>query len=131
MPRDTPAPYVPSSRIGAVSLRVFGRNPVHESLNRSIGQRKFCPMDWKFICGILTAEASAQLGLALTLAFAFLLVRLEFEHLLFALLSVAVSLQAIAAIWLTWPTHADPHGASVIVHCILAVASAIHLHYVI
>jgi len=88
-------------------------------------------MDWKLISGILTAEASAQLGLALTLAFAFLLVRLEFEHLLFALLSTAVALQAIASIWLTWPSHADPHGASVIVHCILAIASAIHLHYVL
>ncbi len=88
-------------------------------------------MDWKFICGILTAEAVAQMGLALTLAFAFLLVRLEFEHLLFALLSVAVALQAITAIWLTWPSHADPHQASVIVHCILAVASGIHLHYVL
>ena len=88
-------------------------------------------MDWKFVCGILATEASAQLGLALTLTFAFLLVRLEFEHLLFALLSVAVALQAIAAIWLTWPSHADPHKASVFVHGILAVASALHLHYVL
>ena len=122
---------MPSSRTGSASIPVVGRNPVHRSLDRSIGQLKFHPMDWKLICGILTAEASAQLGLALTLAFAFLLVRLEFEHLLFALLSTAVALQAIASIWLTWPSHADPHGASVIVHCILALASAIHLHYVL
>lgn len=88
-------------------------------------------MDWKFVCGILIAEASAQLGLAVTLGYAFLLVRLEFEHLLFALLCMAVAAQAIAAIGLTWPSHADPHGASVAVHAILAVAAAVHLHYVL
>ncbi len=88
-------------------------------------------MDWKIVCGILATEACAQLGLALTLACAFILVRLEFEHLVFALLSVAIASQTIASIWLTWPTRADPYWASVIVHSILAIASAIHLHYVL
>src|SRR5664280_565776 len=88
-------------------------------------------MDWKIVCGILATEACAQLGLALTLACAFILVRLEFEHLVFALLSVAIASQTIASIWLTWPTRADPYLASVIVHSILAIASAIHLHYVL
>lgn len=110
---------------------VIGCDSVQGLLKRSIGKLKFDPMDWKFVCGILTAEASAQLGLALTLAYAFLLVRLEFEHLLFALLTVAVALQSIAAIWFTWPTHAEPHRASVFVHGTLAVASAFHLHYVL
>jgi hypothetical protein len=88
-------------------------------------------MDWKFFCGILGTEATAQLGLAATLGYAFLLVRLEFEHLLFALLSASVAAQSIAAISLTWPTHPDPYLASVYVHGILALASAFHLHYVL
>lgn len=88
-------------------------------------------MDWKFVCGILTAEATAQFGLALTLAYAFWLVRLESEHLLFALLSLTIALQSFASIWLSWPTRANPHLASVLVHSILAVASALHVHYVV
>jgi signal transduction histidine kinase len=88
-------------------------------------------MDWKFVCGILTAEATAQLGLAVTLAYAFWLVRLEYEHLLFALLSLAIALQSIASVWWSWPTRANPHLASVLVHSTLALASAIHLHYVV
>jgi signal transduction histidine kinase len=88
-------------------------------------------MDWKFVSGILTAEASAQLGLALTLAYAFWLVRLEYEFLLFAVLSLSISTQSFASVWLSWPTHADPHLASVVVHSFLAISAAIHLHYVI
>ncbi len=103
---------------------------MHGSAKRSIGQWRLDSMDWKFFCGIFATEATAQLGLAVTLAYAFLLVRLEYEHLLFALLSVSVATQSIASIGLTWPTHADPYRASVYVHCILALASAFHLHYV-
>ena len=87
-------------------------------------------MDWKFFSGVLAAEASAQLVLALALAYAYFLVKLEFEHLLFALLSTAVAVETFGAIGLTWPPHADPHGASVLVHATLAAASAFHLHYV-
>ncbi len=88
-------------------------------------------MDWKFFCGILATEATAQLGLALTLAYAFLRLRLEFEHWLFALISVSVAVQSLVSIGLTWPLHPDPYRASVYVHCILALASAFHLHYVL
>ena len=88
-------------------------------------------MDWKFFSGILAAEASGQLVLAFALAYAFILVKLEVEHLLFALLSVAVAVQSFASIGLTWPTHADSHLASVVVHVTLALASALHLHYVV
>ena len=88
-------------------------------------------MDWKFICGILTAEATAQLGLAVTLAYAFWRARLEFEHLLFAILCAAIALQSIASVWLCCPPHGNPHLAAVLVYSILAVAAAIHLHYVV
>ena len=106
-------------------------NSIHGSLKRSIGQWQFDSMDWQFFSGVLATEATAQLGLAVTLAYAFLLVRLEFEHLLFALLSAAVALQSFAAIGLTWTGHADPYRASIYVHCILGLASAFHLHYVL
>jgi len=88
-------------------------------------------MDWQFVCGILAAETTAQFGLALTLAWAFWLVRLEYEHLLFAALSLTIAVQSFVSIWLSWPTRADPHLASVVVHAILAIAAALHLHYVV
>ena len=88
-------------------------------------------MDWKFICGIITAEGTAQLGLAVTLAYAFWWVRLEFEHLLFAVLCLSIALQSIVSVWLLCPQNVNPHLASVLVCSILAVAAAIHLHYVV
>jgi signal transduction histidine kinase len=88
-------------------------------------------MDWKFICGILTAEATAQLGLAVTLAYAFWRVRLEVEHLIFAVLCGSIALQSIASAWWSWPGFAEPILASVMVHSIMAIAAAIHLHYVV
>lgn len=88
-------------------------------------------MDWKFICGILAAEATAQLGLAVTLAYAYWRIRLEVEHLLFAVLCASIALQSIVSVWLLCPPHANPHLASILVYSILAVAAAIHLHYVV
>lgn len=88
-------------------------------------------MDWKFISGVLTAEASAQIGLALTLGYAFWRMRLEREHLLFAVLSLTISIQTFASLGLSLPGHANPHLASVIVHVVLAFASAIHVHFVL
>ncbi len=88
-------------------------------------------MDFNFFTGVLATEATAELGLALTLGYAFFLLRLEFEHLLFALLSAAVAVQAYGAIALTWPPHINVHAASVVVHATLALASAFHLHYVL
>ena len=87
-------------------------------------------MDWQIICGLLTAEASAQLGLAVALASAFWLVRIKFEHLLFAIICLCVATQSIAATWFSWPAHTDPRLASIWVHATLAITAAIHLHYV-
>ncbi len=120
-----------SSRIVVNFGRAIVPTAVHSAEGRCIARPRRNYMDWKFVCGILTAEAFTQLGLAVTLAYAFWLVRLEYEHLLFAVLSLAIATQSIVSIWLSWPTHANPHLASVVVHSILAISAAVHLHYVI